>query len=98
MIASMHRAVGIVGALSTSLAQRGLSGDAEGTMLHATDYLDLMSTDVIAWQWIELAAVAREALAGAKLAAAQYWPRIDHLATLCRDAEDSYARLDPDWL
>jgi hypothetical protein len=39
----------------------------------------------------------------AKLAAAQYWlftelPRIDHLATLCRDAEDSYAQLDPDWL
>lgn len=39
----------------------------------------------------------------AKLATAQYWlftelPRIDHLATLCGDAEDSYARLDPDWL
>ena len=39
----------------------------------------------------------------AKLAAAQYWlftelPRIDLLATLCRDAEDSYARLDPEAL
>jgi len=117
-IASLRRAVGIVGSLSSALAQRGLAGDAEGMMLHATDYLDLMSTVVIAWQWLELAAVAHEALAGqlprgrasrdagyyqAKLAAAQYWlftelPRIDHLATLCRDAEDSYARLDPDWL
>jgi hypothetical protein len=72
---------------------------------------------VIAWQWLELAAIAHEALARplprgrasrdagyrAKLAAAQYWirtelPRIDHLAALCRDGEDSYARLDPDWL
>jgi butyryl-CoA dehydrogenase len=117
-VASLRRAVGVVGALSAELAQRGLAGDVEGMMLHATDYLELMSTVVIAWQWLELAAVAHEALAGplprghasrdagyyrAKLAAAQYWlftelPRIDHLATLCRDAEDSYARLDPDWL
>ena len=39
----------------------------------------------------------------AKLAAAQYWlrtelPRIDHLARLCREGEDSYMRLDPDSL
>jgi alkylation response protein AidB-like acyl-CoA dehydrogenase len=37
-----------------------------------------------------------------KLAAAQYWlrtelPRVAHLAALCRDAEDSYARMRPDW-
>jgi butyryl-CoA dehydrogenase len=70
---------------------------------------------VIAWQWIDLAAVAREALAGplprgrasrdeayyrGLLSAAQYWirtelPRVDHLATLCRDGEDSYGTLDP---
>lgn len=117
-IADVQRAVGVVGALTTDLARRGLTGDVEGMMLHATDYLDLCSTIVIAWQWLELAAVAQAALAGplprgrasrdagyyqAKLAAAQYWlstelPRIDHLATLCRDAEDSYARLDPDTL
>ena len=117
-IADVQRAVGVVGSLTTELGRRGLSGDVEGMMLHATDYLDLMSTVVIAWQWLELAAVAHEALAGplprgrasrdagyyqAKLSAAQYWlftelPRIDLLATLCRDAEDSYARLDPDAL
>ena len=29
-----------------------------------------------------------------------FWPpgRIDHLAALCRDGEDSYLKLDPDWL
>jgi butyryl-CoA dehydrogenase len=117
-IAAVERAVGVVGALAAELARRALSGDAEAMLLHASDYLDLFGTVVIAWQWLELAAIAREALAGslprgrasrdagyyqAKLAAAQYWiwtelPRIDHLAALCRDAEDSYARLDPDWL
>ena len=117
-IAAVERAIGAVGALTAELAGRGLAGSAEAMVLHATDYLDLFSTVVIAWQWLELAAIAREALAGplprgrasrdagyyhAKLAAAQYWirtelPRIDHLAALCRDAEDSYARLDPDWL
>jgi alkylation response protein AidB-like acyl-CoA dehydrogenase len=117
-IAAVERALGVVGQLTAELAQRGLSGDAEAMLWHATDYLDLFGTVVIAWQWLELAAVAHEALAGslprgrasrdagyyrAKLAAAQYWirtelPRIDHLATLCREAEDSYARLDPDWL
>jgi len=117
-IAGVERAVGVVGALTMELAGRGLAGSAEAMLSHATDYLDLFSTVVIAWQWLELAAIASEALAGslprgrasrdagyyrAKLAAAQYWiktelPRIDHLAALCRDSEDSYAALDPDWL
>jgi alkylation response protein AidB-like acyl-CoA dehydrogenase len=117
-IAELRRAASVVGALTAELAQRGLTGDATGMMLHATDYLDLASTVVIAWQWLELAAVAKEALAGSlprgrasrddhyyrgNLAAAQYWirtelPRIDGLAKLCRDGEDSYGTLDPAWL
>jgi len=117
-IAELRRATSVVGALTAELAQRGLTGDPTGMMLHATDYLELASTVVIAWQWLELAAVAKEALAGSlprgrstrderyyrgNLAAAQYWirtelPRIDGLATLCRDGEDSYGTLDPAWL
>jgi Acetyl-CoA dehydrogenase C-terminal like len=105
----------VVAALTRELAARGLGGDVDAMLAHATDYLDLFGTVVIAWQWIEMAAVAREALAAtlprgratrdagyyqAKLAAAQYWirtelPRVDHLAALCRDVEDSYLRLDP---
>ena len=116
-IAEVERAVGVVGALTGALAQRGMAAPDQ-MVIHATDYLELCSIVVIAWQWLELAAIAREALAGAlprgrasrdagyyraKLATAQYWirtelPRIDHLATLCRDGEDSYAALDPDWL
>jgi alkylation response protein AidB-like acyl-CoA dehydrogenase len=117
-IVAVERASGVVGELTGELARRGLAGEVDAMLLHATDYLDLFGTVVVAWQWLELAAVAREALAGplprgrasrdagyyqAKLAAAQYWirtelPRIDHLAALCRDGEDSYARLDPSWL
>ena len=112
-IKAVEDAVTLVGNLTRELGARGLSGDVDGMMLHATDYLDLFSTVVIAWQWLDLAAAARESLAKdtpakdgfyrAKLAAAQYWiatelPRIAHLAHLCRSAEDSYETLDPSWL
>jgi alkylation response protein AidB-like acyl-CoA dehydrogenase len=91
-IDALERAVADVAALTQTLAARGLAGDVDGMLLHAVDYLDLFATVVIAWQWIELAAVAREALAGAlprgraardagfytaKLAAAQYWIRTE---------------------
>jgi butyryl-CoA dehydrogenase len=115
-ILEVERAVGVVGGLTAELAQRGLAGAPELMLSHAADYLELFSIVVIAWQWLELAAIAREALAGplprgrrdagyyeAKLVTAQYWirtelPRIEHLAQLCRTGEDSYVRLDPDWL
>ena len=117
-ISAIERAVGVIGALTGELARRGLAGDPEAMLAHASDYLELFSIVVIAWQWLELAAISREALAGplprgrasrdegyyrARLAAAQYWirtelPRVEHLAALCRDGEDSYVRLDPAWL
>jgi butyryl-CoA dehydrogenase len=80
-------------------------------MLHSTDYLELFSILAVGWQWILQAAAAREALARGvtpaafyegKLCAAQYWiatelGRIPHLASLCRSAEGSYARMKPEW-
>ncbi len=86
-IAELERAVGLVARLTATLAR-----DPATMLLHARDYLELFSIVVIAWQWLELAAVAREALAGplprgavsrdagyyhAKLAAAQYWLRTE---------------------
>ncbi len=87
-IADVERATGIVGALTQELAGRGAE-----MLVHATDYLELASIVVIAWQWLELATVATLALAGplprgtsaprdagyykAKLAAAQYWLHTD---------------------
>jgi butyryl-CoA dehydrogenase len=80
-IAALEHAVRSVGALTGELATRA-------DLSHATDYLELFSIIVIAWQWLELAAVATEALAStlprgnatrdagyyrAKLHAAKYW-------------------------
>jgi butyryl-CoA dehydrogenase len=107
----VDRAVGIVASLTADLGAMGLSGDVDRMMLHSADYLELFSTVAVGWQWLLQAAVAREALTrGAeprsfyegKLCAAQYWiatelPRAAHLADLCRKAEDSYARMRPDW-
>ncbi len=109
---AVERGVARIGAVTQELAGRGLAGDVDGMMAHATDYLDLFATVVIAWQWLELAAAARERTARdagspefttGLVAAAQYWlatelPRIDHLAHLCTSGEDSYLRLDPDQL
>lgn len=102
-----------IGELTLTLARRGAEDGPEAMMRHSVHYLDLVSTVLVAWQWLEMAAAAREALAGepgdragfyqAKLCAAQYWfatevSRVPQLAALCASGEDSYARLDPDWL
>jgi len=105
-------AIGATAALTVELARRGQTGEAEFMVRHSADYLDLFSTLVVAWQWLRQATVAARALPAAtlgdrnfyegKLCAAQYWfatelPRIDHLARLCREGEDSYSRMQPDW-
>ena len=98
-------------ALTAQLGKRGLEGDLEGMLLHSVDYLQLFSIVVVAWQWLEMAAAARRGLARGplgsafyegKLCAAQYWiktelPRVPALATLCREGEDSYARMASEW-
>ncbi|AUX34725.1 MULTISPECIES: acyl-CoA dehydrogenase [Sorangium] len=101
----------LLGELTMHLAESGLRGDAERMLRHSADYLELASILVVAWQWLAMAAAAREGLArGAspagfyegKLCAAQYWfstelPRAPALAALCRSGEDSYARMRPEW-
>lgn len=110
-IAAIRDASATVGALTAALGARGLGGDVDGMLRHSADYLELCSIWVAGWQWLAQATAAQRGLdAGrgdasfyrGKLAAAQYWirtelPRIPHLAALCRDAEDSYARMQPDW-
>lgn len=110
----LAEAMSLVVELTAHLGEAGLRGDVERMLLHSADYLELFSLVVIAWQWIILAAVAREGLAAGagapqpaafyegKLCAAQYWfatelPRVRILAALCRSAEDSYARMRPEW-
>ena len=98
--------------LTGELAARGLAGDAEAMLAHATDYLDLFSTVAVAWQWLELAAAVAERArrpgadadhAAVTRACASYWfatelPRVAQLAALCRSSDRSYLDLDPAWL
>jgi alkylation response protein AidB-like acyl-CoA dehydrogenase len=73
--------------LTAELGAVGASGDVERMMLHSADYLELFSIVVVAWQWLLMAAAAREGLSRSgepdgrgregfyegKLRAAQYW-------------------------
>jgi butyryl-CoA dehydrogenase len=111
-IDAVRAALQTAGEVTMQLAQLGLGGDREGMLLHSADYLDLLATLAIGWQWIAQAAAAREGLARGgpdsdfyrgKLSAAQYWirtelPRIPHLASLCTSGEDSYAKVRAQWL
>ena len=102
---AVGRGLGIATEASMKLGALGMSGDAEAMMRHSVDYLDMMSTLVVGWQWLlqaTAAAKASEDLREGKLHAARYFvrtevPRIDHLAELCTSAEDSYASMRNEW-
>ncbi len=111
--AALERAIGRVGEVTMQLASLGMSGQVDAMMLHSVDYLDLVSTVVVSWQWLLQAAVAKEGLAKSpspvsaefyegKVCAAGYWintelPRIELLASLCSAGESSYARMHDAW-
>ncbi|MET0386963.1 MAG: acyl-CoA dehydrogenase [Polyangiales bacterium] len=108
--AALEKTLGDLRTLSLELVTRAAK-DPEGVLRHSVDYLDAVSTAVIGWMWLLSAAVAKERLAKGdadrnhcegKLCAAQYWvytelPRVQHLIELCRNNEDSYARMQADW-
>ncbi|HEU0031466.1 MAG TPA: acyl-CoA dehydrogenase [Kofleriaceae bacterium] len=109
-IAAMREANATVGEITATLGVRGLAGDVEGMLLHSADYLQLCSIWIVGWLWLAQATAANRGLQTspgsafheAKLATAQYWirtelPRIAGLAALCRDGEDSYAKMRPEW-
>ncbi len=111
-IAQLASAIDTVVSTTAELSGRGQRGDIAGMLGHSGDFLDLVSTAVIGWQWLEQAAAVAEVSAEARAAdeafysgkecAAQYWfatemPRIGHLATLCRENDDAYLRAEPAW-
>ncbi len=94
------------------LAGLGMQGDVAGMLRHSAHYLDLVSTVVLGWTWLNLAATAQkngdqnptesDFYEGIRMAA-QYWihtdlPRVSYLAELCKSGEDSYARIRPEQL
>jgi butyryl-CoA dehydrogenase len=105
---AVEEAVQASSSLTAELAQRAMSSDAESAMAHSWDYLDLLSTVVIAWQWLKMSAAAKsstrlcEARALGTQTAAQYWictelPRVALLAELCRTNERSYLDAQAEW-
>jgi alkylation response protein AidB-like acyl-CoA dehydrogenase len=106
--AQLQRALATIGETTMHL---GSLGDRDAMMRNSSDYMELFSIAVVAWQWLLQAAAAREGLRRdpassdfyrGKLAAARYWfatevPRIDQLCALCRSPDDSYASMRPEW-
>jgi butyryl-CoA dehydrogenase len=102
---AMKKALGCVTDATMQLAAMGMSGDAAKMMLHSADYLDMMSTLVVAWLWLRQSNAAHGRsgdLFEGKRHAARYFidtdlPRVFHLAHLCTSAESSYAEMRPEW-
>ena len=95
--------------LSTTqqLAELGMKGRADEMLRHSADYLDMFSTLVVGWQLLLRASAAKAAIASGttesafyegKIHCAQYWfateiPRVEMLAKICRENDDSYAKI-----
>ncbi|MEM7157852.1 MAG: acyl-CoA dehydrogenase [Myxococcota bacterium] len=106
LLDAMGRASGVVGHLGARAPK-----DLSGALAHATDFLDLLSTIAVAWQWLKQASTATHMLAAGrgsegflrgKLAAAAHFfdaelPRVRVLAHRCKH-DESYVDLDPAWL
>ena len=102
---SLQRRFQTVAAVTAELGARGMAGDVDAMLLHSADYLAMFSILTVAWQHLLLATAAQgkdTPFHQGLLRSAQYWmhtelPRVDHLAELCRTAEDSYAGMKPEW-
>ena len=84
--------------VTATLGGRGASGDVLGMLGHSADFMELASTVVVGWAWLELAVRAAgkaDDFSTGLLQAAKYWlltevPRTTHLAHLCEINESSY--------
>ena len=112
LVQAVSDAAATVSGLVPQLLARGQRGDTQGMLAHSADFLDLLGTFVVGWQWLALYVVAQRSTASGATAreardeglrcTAQYYlttelPRVHLLATLCREAEDSYVKMRPEW-
>jgi alkylation response protein AidB-like acyl-CoA dehydrogenase len=92
---------------TTALGVKGMSGDADGMLRHAADYMDALSVIAVAWEHLSHAVAARRGgprsptfYAGV-LRACDYWFRTElpHVAVILervRSGEASFAEIAPD--
>ena len=106
---ALSDSMAVVASVTEALGKRGASGDVTGMLAHSVDYLNMLATVVIGWQWLVLATAATRKLADAEsdrhrgtLACAQYWiatelPHVAILGERCRACERSYVDARPEW-
>ncbi|MEQ9502790.1 MAG: acyl-CoA dehydrogenase [Deltaproteobacteria bacterium] len=101
-------AMGEIVELTMQLGAKGMSGDLDGMLLHSSNYLEAFSNLVVGWVWLDQATAAKpkagsgDGFYEGKLRAAQYWltselPKNTLLVRLAKDAESSFAQMQPDW-
>jgi alkylation response protein AidB-like acyl-CoA dehydrogenase len=92
---------------TTALGMKGMSGDAEGMLRHAADYMDALSVIAIGWEHLSQAVAAARGTArsrafyAGKRRACDYWFRTElpHVAVTLervRSGEASFAEMPPD--
>lgn len=89
----------------TVLATRALSGDVEGMLGHSADFLEGMSTLVLAWAWVKVTASLDETddFSRGLYAAARYWlstevPKARVSLQLAQSTERSFLDAKAAWL
>ena len=108
----LERAMGSVTGATRALLARA-ERDLQSALSHATDYLDMLATVVVAWQWLVAAGAASAGLNGSptpadrafyrgKQQAARYFfrvelPRVALLAAACATCEDGYETMRDEW-
>ena len=108
----LERSMGSVTGATRALCARA-ERDPQSALSHASDYLEMVSTAVVAWQWLVAAGAASAGLNASppladrafyrgKLQAARYYfrvelPRIGLLAAACASCEDGYEAMRDEW-
>jgi len=108
----LERAMGSVTGATRALLARA-ERDLQSALSHASDYLEMLSIVVVAWQWLVAAGAASAGLNASpspadrafyrgKQQAARYFfrvevPRVPLLAAACAACEDGYEAMRDEW-
>jgi butyryl-CoA dehydrogenase len=104
-ISALREVMMHVASLVGTLGLRGAGGDVEGMLTHSADFMDLMSTTVIAWVWVKLTlalGTRTDDFAKGLHATREYWfatelTRVPELVRRCQGGERSYRDFEDAW-
>jgi butyryl-CoA dehydrogenase len=104
-VSALRAVLPSVSELVATLGTRGAGGDVEGMLGHSADFMDLLSTTVVAWVWVKLTAAlgARtDDFAKGLHATRDYWfatelSRVPELVRRCQGGERSFRDFQDGW-